>query len=479
MSAWGKTRDFSLGLLAIVLAMVLLVVAYLAYDRALVPSKDIILRTSVVGNQLQVGSDVKLNGVPVGSVSNIDATTEGASLTLALNPDTLHLIPENTVARLLPKTLFGERYIALVAPGKASSQTLQAGDVIYQDPSAEAAELQQVLDDLLPVLQKIQPDKLSAMLGELAEMLHGNGEDLGDTMVAWQRYVKKLNPLVPQMTDDLEHLGHVAQDWNVAAPDLLDALSTMTTSTKTLVDEKTQLRDVYASVIGTADTTRGWVSDNSDTIIILSKDSRAALRATAPYASQFPCLFRAVSGYIPKMEKALGKGTDEPGIHAVLQMMPIRSKYLAGDDDVHYTPGTPDPRCPYVTGQVGTSPADRVTVPGSASNTDPAADTRTEGGAADPTAQQAPTWPAGSDAGNTAGSTGGTDDPAAIAPPPSNTLQAHMLALVGLGDANSPGENELIAELVAPTQGMAPGDYPDWNSLLLGPTLRNTKVVLR
>jgi len=26
---------------------------------------------------------------------------------------------------------------------------------------------------------------------------------------------------------------------------------------------------------------------------------------------------------------------------------------------------------------------------------------------------------------------------------------------------------------------MAPSDYPTWNSLLLGPTLRNTKVVLK
>ncbi len=53
------------------------------------------------------------------------------------------------------------------------------------------------------------------------------------------------------------------------------------------------------------------------------------------------------------------------------------------------------------------------------------------------------------------------------------------MALAGLGDANSPGENQLIAELVAPTQGMAPAEYPDWGSLLVGPTLRNTKVVLR
>ncbi len=89
-----------------------LAVAFLAYQRVLVPHRDIVLRTDVVGNALQVGSDVKLNGVPVGTVAKISATDEGADLRLALDPDVLAKVPDNAVARLLPKTMFGERYVA-------------------------------------------------------------------------------------------------------------------------------------------------------------------------------------------------------------------------------------------------------------------------------------------------------------------------------------------------------------------------------
>jgi phospholipid/cholesterol/gamma-HCH transport system substrate-binding protein len=400
----------------------------------------------VVGNALQSGSDVKLNGVPVGHVESIQAVSGGAELGLALNPDVLALLPDNVVAQLLPKTLFGERYVALVAPAQPSGTTLSAGDLIHQDASSEAAELQQLLDELLPILRAIQPDKLAAMMGELSTMLRDNGEDLGDAFEAWQDYVEKFNPLVPQMADDLEQLAAVAQEWEVAAPDLIDALATMTTTSQLLVDQQSQLRDVYASVISTSDTSRGWMSRNHDTIVILSRESRAALEASSPYAAQFPCLFEAVANYIPKMEKALGKGSGEPGIHAKLQVVPARKQYLAGKDDIRYTKGTPPPRCPYVTGKVGTTPAS--------------------------SAPDAP-WPAakgGADVG---------DEPATIAPPPGRSAQSHLMALSGLGDANSPGENQLIAELVAPTQGLAPGEYPSWNSLLLGPTLRNTKVVLQ
>ncbi|MBB3040370.1 MCE family protein [Nocardioides soli] len=453
---FGRVRDMLLGVLTLSLLAGGLVVAYLSYNRVLVPHRDVILQTNVVGNALQVGSDVKLNGVPVGSVSEISATDEGADLRLALDPATLDKVPDNVVARLLPKTMFGERYVALVVPPQPSSTTLQAGDVIHQDASAEAAELQQVLDSLLPVLTAIQPEKLSAMLSEFSDMLRGQGKEIGDTMVEWSRYVAKLNPQVPQMTEDLERLARVADEWNVAVPDLVDALSTMTTSSQTLVDEQARLRDVYASVISSADTTRGWISDNHDTIVVLSKESKAALRATSPYASQFPCLFKAVANFKPRMDAALGAGTDEPGMHGVLTVMPARSKYLAGVDDIEYTQGNPPPRCPYVTGEVGTEAAKR---------------------SADTSAARMAAWPqvpVGDDA--TDASTG---EPAQIGPPPGDNAQSYVRALAGLGEANSPGENQLIAELVAPTQGMAPSEYPRWNSLLLGPTLRNTKVVLK
>lgn len=452
MSA-GRLRDVVLGLLALALLAGGLVVAYLSYDRALIPHEDVTLQTDVVGNALAVGSDVKLNGVPVGAVAEISATDDGADLTLALDPETLDEVPDNVVARLLPKTMFGERYVALVMPARPNSTTLQPGDVIHQDASAEAAELQQVLDELLPVLQAIQPEKLSAMLSEFSEMLRGQGEDLGDAMVEWSRYVRKLTPHVPQMADDLESLARVADQWDVAAPDLVDALSTMTTTAQTLVDERAQLRDVYASVISSADVTRGWVADNHDTIVVLAEESKAALRATAPYASQFPCLFRAVAKFKGRMNQALGAGTDEPGMHGVLTVMPARSKYLAGVDDIEFTAGDPPPRCPYVTGEVGTSAARQ---------------------SADTSVEQMRSWPqvpvgAGDDG----------DEPAQIGPPAGANAQSYLRALAGLGDANSPSENQLIAELVAPTQGMAPSEYPRWSSLLLGPTLRNVKVVLK
>ncbi len=211
----------------------------------------------------------------------------------------------------------------------------------------------------------------------------------------------------------------------------------MTTTSATMVQERARLSDVYANVIAASDTTAGWVGTYRPTIEILSADSRVALEAVRPYASQFPCLFEAARDFIPAMDKTLGKDSDEPGIHVVLNVEKSRGKYVPGADAPRYATGG-SPRCPYVTG--------RTTAASAASST--AESTRRE-----PLIEQ-------------------------IAPPPSEFVR-QQAALTGLGDANSPAENQLFAELLAPTHGIAPAEYPGWSSLLVGPVLRDTKVTLR
>lgn len=431
---WGRVRDAVLGLGYVALVLAILAGTWLAYHQVFSDRAQITLTTGTLGNALIKGSDVKLNGVPVGTVDDIEPRDGGATLTLALKPDVLDRLPTTTTARLLPKTLFGERYVALVAPAGATDR-LQAGDTIAQDSTAAAVELEELFDELLPVLQAIQPDKLSATLGELALMLRGNGSDLGATLAAWGDYLAKLNPLTPQMLDDLASVGRVAQTYAVAAPDLIDALDSMTTTSATLVDQRTQVSDLFANVIVAADDIHGWVAANSSTITVLSRQSRRALEAVAPYATQFPCLFTSLRDFIPVMDKTLGKGTDEPGIHVVLNVTPSRGKYVVGRDDPTYaTQGRP--RCPYQDGTTKPASNDRA---------------------------------AAADDG----------EPEQLPPPPSDRVGRTFAASGGLGEANSPAENQLIAELMAPTVGVSPGEYPDWASLLVGPLLRGAEVELR
>ena len=431
-----RAIDLLLGLGCLAAIAGLALVAVASYNKVFVPSDSVVLEAGYTGNALQKGSDVKLNGVPVGTVRAIKPVPGGARLTLGIDPSAMKSIPADVVARLLPKTMFGERYVSLVA-SSPSTPHLMAGDTIHEDSSAPAVELQRVFDKMLPVLRSIQPDKLASMMGSMAEALRGKGNDIGKAFTDWANYLHKLNPHVPAMADDFARLADVARTYQSAAPDLIGALDSMATTSRTLAAENDQLRDLYATVITSADTTTGWVTNNEDTIRILSDRSRKALQAVAPYAAEFPCVFAAARTFIPRMDKLLGKGTDEPGMHVKLSVVASRGKYVTGRDAPVWQHGKA-PRCPYVTGKTGTQAA------------------------------------------RTASDSSVTTAPAAIAPPPSSELQQRILGQgAGIGDANSPAENQMIAELLAPGAGLKPGTYPKWASLLVGPLLRGQEVVIR
>ncbi|GGF37504.1 ABC transporter substrate-binding protein [Marmoricola endophyticus] len=434
-----RTVSAGLGVVYVAAALVVVLVAVLVYDKAFTDTVDVTLKADSVGNALQKGSDVKVRGVPVGRVTEIDPSEGGATIHLQLQPDKAKEIPASTTARLLPKTLFGERYVSLAdsSDGASAGDPLRSGDTVMQDTSSQAQELEQLFDQLLPLLTAVQPEKISATLSEIATALRGQGGDLGDTLSQAGGYLTKLNPDVPQLARDLDRLGTVAQQYDDAVPDLLAGLDDLSVTSRTIADQRQELSAVYATVASASDTTRGFLVPNEDTIVVVSQQGRRALDAVAPYASTFPCTLKALREFIPRMDTVLGKGTKEPGLHATLTVTDAPAPYRPGKDAVRYS--RKKAACPYF-------PGARDGAAGSLAT------------AATPTVEGEPSVAKASAARSLA--------------------SAQAAAGEGLGKANSPAENQLIAELVAPGEGKDPATYPRWSSLLLGPTMRGRTVAV-
>jgi phospholipid/cholesterol/gamma-HCH transport system substrate-binding protein len=383
---------------------VLVLLGYLAvaiYDKDFDDSEVVTLRADRVGNQLAPTAEVKVKGVPFGEVRAVRSTRTGAEIDLALDPAKIGMLPGNVSARLLPKTVFGERYVNLVLPDRPQGK-LGAGDVIAQDHSSSAIELERVLGDLLPLLRAVQPQKLNSSLGAISQALDHRGKPLGDSIVQLQDLLAQLNPLMPQFKADVTGLADAADVYTGAAPDILQALSDLSTTAKTIVDARADLDSLYTSVTSATGHLNDFLRKNKDNIIGVSAASRPSLELLSRYSPEFPCLFDAVNRLKPLMEKALGKGTNEPGLHVTLTVQDPRAKYVPGRDTPRYD-ATGGPKC-------------------------------YGGGAAAP---------------------GATDG--------------------DLGPANSPGERQLVAELLKPSLG----DVPDWSSVLIGPALRGTEVTVR
>ncbi|MFE5509778.1 MCE family protein [Streptomyces sp. NPDC056529] len=412
----GETlRRRSAGVVFLLVPALLAWLAVAVYEKRFTDSDPVVVETGSVGNEMHLGAEVKLRGVVIGEVRAIDTTGTGARLTLAMRPGTLDHVPSDVSAQMLPTTLFGERFVALVPPANPSAKPLGPGAVIPEDRSGNAVELQQVLDNVLPLLTAVQPQKLSATLSAVSRALEGRGDKLGDTLGQLDAHLSEFNPQLPALNRNLKELVKVSHLYADAAPDIVTALTDFTTTSGTLAEKEAELAGALGATTRTAQDLTAFLRQNKDNIIRLSATSRPTLELLAEYSPSFPCTLRTLAQFVPAMDKALGKGTNRPGIHVNVTTVPARGAYVPGRDAPSYGSGG-GPRC---------HPVPYLGVPAA---------------------------------------------PAA---------RASAAADQDLGPANSPQENDLVNELLAPAAKKRPGDLPDWSSLLAGPALRGAEVTLR
>ena len=286
------------------------------------------LKTDRIGSQLQLASDVKIRGLIVGQVRSISSNAQGATLTLALDPSMVAQIPADVSARLLPKTLFGERYVDLVPPASGPTTPIAAGDVIPQDRTSVAIELEKVFDDLLPLLRAVQPAKLAATLNALATTLDGRGAEIGQNLVLVDRYVKALNPQLPTIQADISGLADLASTYAVAAPDLLRAAKALLTTNRTIVEKKDALAGFLAGTAGFANDAAAFLERNQDRIIQLGQVTQPTLAVFARQAPSYPCFLKGMAAFVPRADGMTAGGQ----FHITLETVPQSRAYHPGEE---------------------------------------------------------------------------------------------------------------------------------------------------
>lgn len=328
MTTLLRWRYYAFGCLF--LAAVLAFVAFCigSYNGAFTPTAHVSLRIEQAGLQLLDGSDVKVRGLIVGTVKDITSDGSGAQIQLGIDPDRLDEIPADVHARLVPKTLFGEKYVDLVLPAEPSAERLRDGDVIPEDRSQPTLEINRVLDDLLPLLRAVPPHDLATTLDALSTALEGRGEQLGQTLVELDAYLKGLNPQLPQLRRDLVALADVTAVYDTAAPDLLATLRNLLTTADTVVAERATLAAFLREVTATADSTRALLEAAGDDVVRVNAVSRDVVSLLEEYSPVFPCFFRGYALLQPNIMGAVGQTPETDGYaHIVAGFVPPAPDY--------------------------------------------------------------------------------------------------------------------------------------------------------
>ena len=290
------TKRRLLGVLLIVLVVGLISLSIMIYEKVFTDTDTITLKADSTGNQLILDSDVKVNGLIVGSVSDIQAEGKHAIVTMAIEPDKMQDIPSNVKAVVLPKTLFGEQYVSLVIPNtQGLAPPIKDGATIGPDRSKGALEAQDVLGDLLPLLQAVQPAELNETLNAIATALHNKGPELGRVLTHFDQYLKIMNPNTAKLVDDIKKLGQVSLEYNNLAPDLFATLRNLETSAHTVIQKRTQFDQLLTSGAGTAGILQSFLNDNERRIIAVTGQTVKIYGLLDQYSPEFRCLLIGIS----------------------------------------------------------------------------------------------------------------------------------------------------------------------------------------
>lgn len=339
-------RKRLLGLVFFLVVALFLTLTITKFNKTFTEFTDVTLLTDSTGNALPANADVKARGMTVGEVREVKPGPDGSvEVVLGLNPEQASTLSDETTARILPKTLFGERYVALQVPEDNSGPTLSNGATIQTDRSGNALEIQQLFDKLLPVLEAIPPQDLNATLTSLSSALSGRGEQLGTTLEELDQIFGEINENLPELEGTLEGLATFSQTYSQALPDVVDALDSLRTTTNTIVERQDDLRTLIATLGVASDDLTGWLRANRTDLIDLAVDSEKLLVGLAKQSPTFVCTFRNFAGLIPESRKIVGQGTKNPGVRVNLQFTNPRGRYLPNQDEPRFMDLDPPAVC--------------------------------------------------------------------------------------------------------------------------------------
>jgi phospholipid/cholesterol/gamma-HCH transport system substrate-binding protein len=281
-------------LFAVIIGMVVLTA--LLFNRSFTPHVAVTLNSDRSGVMLEPGSKVKLRGVDIGQVSSVSGGKGNVAMRLDIDPSQLRFIPSNIEAEIKATTAFGNKFVDLIYPKDPSSARLSGGEQLRV--RNVSTEVNTVLENLMNLLNAIDPAKINAVLSTLAEGLGGQGERIGEAISAADRVLKDVNPRSETIRQDFQALGAVSDTYGGAAQDLIKTLDAISTTATTITDHEKDLDSLLLGAIGLSNSGIALLGPNKETL----KDAINLLEPTTElllkYNPEYTCLLQGSKWFL-------------------------------------------------------------------------------------------------------------------------------------------------------------------------------------
>lgn len=270
---------------------------------------------------LQVGDDVRIAGVRVGTVSDISIVHHDTAR-VTFTVDKSRPLPTSTLAYLRYRNLVGQRYVDIEQGPGDSNATLKPGAVIPESQTKPAVDLTVLFQGFQPLFQGLDADQINKLSGALIAALQGEGgslqllfQTLGDLSNSLADKDQLIGDVITNLSQLLTTVGNHSQQLNSLIIELKDFFSGLAQDRSTIGNAISGINDLATNTANLLTNVRGPLAQDivdltglvgnlnkgSDVVTYVLQQmapTMAGLMRVASYGSWFNFYMCSVSGTI-------------------------------------------------------------------------------------------------------------------------------------------------------------------------------------
>lgn len=222
---------------------------------------------------LEPGNFVRIAGVEVGKVKNLEVQDDG-SVVAEFAADNTVVLTEGSRAVIQYENLLGDRFLSL-DEGAGGTRKLQQGQTIPVTQTQAALDLDSLIGGFRPLFNALNPDQVNALTGQLMDAFQGQGATISS-------FLSQTASLTNTLADRDQLIGEVIVNLNTVLGSLGDQqeqFAKAADSLSELVAGLTKRKQDIANGVAYANEVAGSVAD-------LMQQARPPLKKVVPEADR-------------------------------------------------------------------------------------------------------------------------------------------------------------------------------------------------
>ena len=254
------------------------------------------LTSDRAGLVLETNAKVMLRGVQVGRVSQIGSGRDEAKLRLEIDPDQIRYIPANVQAKINATTAFGAKFIDLEYPPNPSPARLAAGAVLHS--KNVSTEINTVFENVVDLLNMVDPLKLNAVLTAVADGVRGQGERMGEATTDLNQVLLALNARSDTVRQDWRSFKRLNDTYDAAAQNIVTILNAASTTSSTVVNHQKALDDLLLNTIGFAQAGTNLLGQSRDNLVASVNTLEPTTDLLLKYSPEYTCTLQGATWFL-------------------------------------------------------------------------------------------------------------------------------------------------------------------------------------